>query len=291
MDSKIFRSLIYLFAGLVVIFSLLILVNYIGSMTGASSGLPGQAEDAAPKSASAMAQQALAAAKFGGGAVPRASMIPSGRQGPSTAPVTSEGAIQVVKEKEFGGVAEKPKSMMDMLNDMGGGKKGKPSPVRLKDSDLDKQIQSFGETPAEASLKKAAMPELGRGATQEGVTLLTAPADYKLFKSSESWWAFANSHKCRSDRYETGAGLGKQPSPISGPDFTREYVLVLISVSDLPNGIFRITGLDKDPKNIVVSYRVDPLAMAAGEGGGSQHDFYSAAVIPIVSSVKLSQKP
>ncbi len=292
MDAKIFRSLIYLFVGLIVIFSLLILVNYLGSLTGASSEVPGQRDGGEPvQSASSMARQALAAAKFGGAAVPRASMIPAGRQGLSTAAVTSEGAIRVVKDKRFNGVAEKPKSMMDMLNDMGGGKKGKPSPVRLQDSDLDKRVRQLGGPGNEASLKTASMPEMGRGAAQEGVTLLNAPADYKLFKSSETWWAFANSHKCRADSLETGSGSRPLTfSTISAPDFSHEYVLVLISVSDLPNGILRITGLGKNGKDLVVSYRVDPLAIAAGDVE-ARHDFYSAAVIPRTAAVKLSQKP
>ena len=283
------RALVYAFSGLIVVFALLILVNYAGSLAGSRADQPGQDQPLGKLSgAEAMARQAVGAAKYGGGA--RGSMIPALRQGLSTAAVNSEGAIMVVKEKDFRGVAETPKDMMAVLNELGGGDKRKPAPIALKESDLDKKIKNLGGAPGkEPSLKASSMPEMGRGAGQEGVTLFTAPVEYKIFKSSETWWAFANSHKCRSTA-ETGAGTKPLPSPLSGPDFSRESVVVLVSVSDLPNGIFKIIRSEKTGKEFLVTYRIDPLAMAAGNET-SQHDFYSAAVIPKLSSVKLNQVP
>ncbi len=289
MDNRILRLLIYIFSGIFLVFCLLILVNYLGSRAGSSSGLPGQQESAAePESASAKAMQALARTEYGG-AKAGSSMLPVYRQGVSTAAVYSAGAINLVKDSEFGGVAEKPKSLTEMLSEMAGGGKRGPAPVRLKDSDLDKRVRLLAGDGDEKVLKAGPMPELGRGAANEGVTMLSAPVDFKLFKSSETWWAFANSHKCRSDLKDAGS-LKPAPSPISSPDFSREYVLILISVSELPNGIFRIMRLDRAGGAVVVSYRVDPMAMAA-DNEVPQHDFYTAVVIPRSVSVKLSQVP
>lgn len=289
MDNRILRLLIYLFSGVLVLFCLLILVNYIGSRAGSPSELPGQRDTAKePESASAKAMQALAKTEYGG-AKAGSSMLPVYRQGVSTSEVYSAGAINVVKDSEFSGVAEKPKSLTEMLSDMAGGSKRGPAPVRLKDSDLDKSVRLLGGAEDEKSLKTGPMPELGRGAANEGVTMLSAPVDFKVFRSSETWWAFANSHKCRSDLKDAGS-IKPAPSPISSPDFSREYVLILISVSELPNGIFRIMRLDRAGGAVVVSYKVDPMAMAAANEV-PQHDFYTAVVIPRSASVKLSQVP
>ncbi|HAT71299.1 MAG TPA: hypothetical protein DCS63_00605 [Elusimicrobia bacterium] len=286
MDTKFLRTLIYIFSGLIVVFSLLMLVNYFGSLAGARLDLPGQ-EAAGKKEpgASALAQEALAAAQYGG--VARGSMIPSYRPGLSTSAVKTDGAIMLVKEMSFDGVAEAPKDLMSVLSEMSGGDKSKPAPVAIKDSDLDKKITVEGVAGKEVRRPAASMPELGRQPGREGVTLLNAPVDYKIFKSSETWRAFTASRKCRP---ALAAGSGGTPaaSPFASPDFSRYSVVVLVSVSELPNGIFKITGVERTGKELRLDYRVDPLAMAAG---GDQHDFYSAAVIPKGVPLKLRQVP
>lgn len=279
MDNRIVRLLIYIFSGLIALFSLLMLANFVGTL-GGDRPEKAEAREQEEEDPKAMAQQALAAARSSsrGGS----QYIPYNTALSSGAEVAGEGGIRVVKDRDFNGVAEKPKGMMDMLNDMGGGRR-KPAPVKLDDSDLDRKMRKIGEDPAEQKLKAAAMPELGRGQAQEGVTLLTAPVDFKVFKSSETWWAFANSHKCR---FEAGPG----PAASTAPDFAKDRMLVLVSMSDLPNGIFRITAVASEGGGVVVSYRVDPMAMAAGNGE-AQHDFYSASVVPARGQVKLSQVP
>ncbi len=284
--NRLLRMLIYLFSGLIVLFLLLMAVNYIGSMAGRGEDLRRGAEEAS-KSASARADAALAAAAQSGGA--RASLVPGYRQGLSTASVRAEGAINLVKENDFDGVAEKPKSMMEVLDELSGGDKSKPQPVKLKDRDLDKKIKVEGDPGKEPRVKGVAMPELGRGPGQEGVTLLSAPVDYKLFRSSETWTAFTAKRKCRA---ESGASAGFRPSVSSfaAPDFSRDSVVVLVSVSDLPSGIFKIVKAEKAGREIVVSYRVDPLAMSAGSPT-PQHDVYSGTVIPAGLKVRLAQVP
>jgi hypothetical protein len=291
MDTKFLRTLIYIFSGLIVLFSLLMLVNYFGSMSGARLDLPGQ--ETAGKTASSaetLAQEALAAAKYAGGAGgARGSMIPSYRQGLSTSSVKTAGAIMLVKEKAFGGVAEEPKDLMSVLSELSGGDKRKPSPIAMKDADLDKKIQ-VGDPGKEPRLAASTMPELGRQPGQEGITLLNAPVDYKIFKSSATWWAFTASRKCRSAS-DAAADLKPAASSFASPDFARDSVVVLVSVSELPNGILKIVKVEKSGGGLRLDYRVDPLAMAAGDGDGGEHDFYSAVVIPKNLAVKLRQVP
>lgn len=284
--TRLLRTLIFIFSGLIVVFLLLMALNYFGSLAG--EGAPWREKAASEEqSASERADAALAAAKASGGA--RASLVPGYRQGLSTASVRADGAINLVKDSSFGGVAEAPKSMMEVLNELSGGDKSKPQPIALKDKDLDKKITVGGDPGKEPRVAGAAMPELGRRPGQEGVTLLTAPVDYKLFRSSETWAAFSASRKCRAEP-EASASFKPAVSSFSAPDFSRDAVVVLVSVSDLPNGIFRIVKAEKAGKEIVISYRVDPLAMSAS-AETPQHDLYSGAVVPRGLKVRLSQVP
>jgi hypothetical protein len=288
MEGKFLHSLIYVFFGIIVLFGLLMAVNLIGSLAGRRYDAPEKTEAGGkPPSAAEMAQQALAAAKQSGGA--RASMVPSYRTDLSSAAVNSSGAIMLVKETSFNGVAEKPKTMEQVLEELGGGSKHKPAPVALKDKDLDKPVHVGGMEVPEPSLAASTMPELGRGLSGEGVTMLSAPVDFKVFRSSETWWAFANTHKCVSKMDATEDGDQKLVL-ISAPDFSAHWVVVLVSVSDLPNGILKIVDFKKAGHALAVSYRVDPLAMSAA-ATRDQHDFYSAAVIPAGLPVKLTQVP
>lgn len=269
MDNRVLRILIYFFSGLIVVFLLLILVNYIGSMTGAPSEFSEGAEQK-PPSAEEMAQQALNAARYG--AVPTSSMVPGYRKGLSTASVNTDGAISIVKEKEFGGVAEQPKDMMSVLNELSGGNK-KPEPIALKDSDLDKKI-TVGQPGKEPGLRVSTMPELGRRPGQEGLTMLSAPVDYKIFKSSETWAAFTSSRKVKAADF----------------DFKAHNLLILVSLSDFPSGIFSIAGVEAGKKETVVRYRVNPLSMAA-DTPQAQREAFAAAPVPKGRPVRLEQVP
>jgi hypothetical protein len=274
MDARAMRALIYLFGGLIVVFFLLMLVNYLGSFAGPREGLPGQDPgEESLSGAEAEAREALAAASSG--ITGRSSMIPAARRGLSTASVTSEGAIRLIKEKDFDGVAEKPKGMMEALNELAGGDKRKPAPIRLSDADLDRKVRDLGAArPRERGVKVSSMPELGRGSGQEGVTLLAAPVDYKVFRSSETWWAFANSRKLK-------------PGP---HDFAAFDLVILVSLSDFPSGIFSVAGVEPGRKETLVKYRVNPLAMAAETDPG-RREAYASAPVPRGIPVRLQQVP
>lgn len=273
MDSKILRTLIFIFSGIIVVFSLLMLLNSIGSWTGSISETADR-ESLSKKTpgATEQAQQALAAAKYSGGA--RASMVPAAREDLSSAAVNSDGAIMLVKDKSFGGVAEAPKGMMDLLSELGGGNKGKPAPVALKNADLGKKIVVSGEQVKRPKLSNGAMPELGRNAGQEGITLLSATVDYKLFKSSSTWNTFEVSRKMKPVSY----------------DFASDNLLILISLSDFPSGIFTVVAVEKGKKETVVKYRVNPLGMA-DDTPKERREAYASAMVPKHKPVRLEQVP
>ena len=273
MDSKVLRTLIYFFSGIILLFAFLMLLNYVGSWTGSFSEKTNSADlSTKTPGAADLAQQALAAAKYSGGA--RASMVPAAREDLSSAAVNADGAIMLVKEKDFGGVAEAPKGMMELLTELGGGDKSKPSPVALKAADLAKKIVVAGDHGKDTKLTNGAIPELGRNPGQEGLTLLTAPVDYKLFKSSETWNAFEVSRKMKFTSY----------------DFASGNLLILISVSDFPSGIFSIVEVEKGKKETVVKYRVNPMGMA-DEASKEQREAYASAMVPKNKPVRLQQVP
>jgi hypothetical protein len=225
-------------------------------------------------SASAAAQRMLAEARAS--ADVRESAPPSYRTILATGSVRSEGAIMLVKNKDLEGVAQDPQNIMDTLTEMSGANKYKPSPVRLTDSDLRKKVL-LTEPEKSRPLSYAAVLRPGESAAQRytgGKSMITAPVDFQLFKSPETWKAFADSH------------AGRFPAA----DFSREQMLILVSVSELPSGIFKVAGVKKTAREAIVSYRVDPLAMSA-ETGAKEKDFYSAAAVPKNLTVRLEQIP
>lgn len=233
----------------------------------------GAGKPVAEAGAGAQARRLLAEARFR--ANTKESAPVSYRTGLTTESVRSEGAIMMVKNKEFEGVAEDPQSMMDMLTEMSGSNKKKNPPVYLTDKDLDKKIVVTRSGRPEAPLSASIVPEMGKSASSfGGKTMISAPVDYKVFRDSVTWQAFASTHK------------GRFP-PV---DFSREELLILVSVSDLPSGIFKIDGLKRSVKETVVLYRVDPLAMAA-DNETPQHDLYSAIAVPKTTDIKLEQIP
>ena len=196
------------------------------------------------------------------------------RTGLTTESVRSEGAIMIIKSEEFEGVAEDAKSVMDILTDMSGSNKKKTPPIYLTDKDFDKKI-AVDQAGVKAPLNASAVPKLGQNSfAAGGKAMISAPVDYQVFSDSETWRAFASTHK------------GRFPAV----DFAREEMLILVSVSELPSGIFKIDGLRKSAKETVLLYRVDPLAMAANSAANEQN-FYSAAAIPKAIDVKLEQIP
>jgi len=264
MSIKIIKLLIAFFLGLICLFTGLIALNYYDSR------LPVPAF-----SASATAQRILAEAADSANTREKAPL--PYRTGLSTDSVRAEGAIMLVKNGEFSGVAEDPQSMMDKLTEMSGSNKKRIPPIHLTDKDLAKKVVVSLSEGVEPQLNRSAVPGLGDtslGGRAGVMPIITAPVDYQLFTSSQTWRAFSSSHK------------GHFPTA----DFLKDHILILVSVSDLPSGIFKIAGVKRMPRETVVLYRVDPLAMSA-ENAVKEHDFYSAASVPAGRDIRLEQVP
>jgi hypothetical protein len=262
MGKKTIRGLIFFFLAVIAAFIFLIVLNDAG----------GRKPAAVRASASAMAQSALASAhysSFQSDTLPMRAAHTFSSSG-----VRAEGAIMIVKEGLFQGVAEPPKNAMDMLGEMSGANSGKTQPVAFKAGDFAKKIGPIGAPPKGPALAGSAVPGLGK-VTESEITMIKAPVDYKFFTSSETWAAFAGSHKC---------------DPVKA-DFSKDKVLILVSLSDLPSGIFKITAQEKGKKELVLRYKVDPLAMSVLNEAGTQQA-YSAAVVPrTADKVRLEQVP
>jgi len=263
MNVRTIKLLIIFFSGVICIFVAFIALNYY------DSGRPVPAF-----SASAEAQRILAEAAASAGTREKAPI--AYRTDLPTGSVRSEGAIMLVKNGEFDGVAEDPSSMMDTLTELSGSNKKKNPPIHFTEQDLDKKVV-LSRTGDPENPHKGRVPGLSDSTSSlrmGEITMITAPVDYQLFSTPETWQAFASSHK------------GRFPAA----DFSTERMLILVSVSDLPSGIFKITGVKKTPRETVVLYRVDPLAMSA-ESAVKEHDFYSAAPVPKGPDVRLEQVP
>ena len=261
MNLKTIKLLIGIFLGVLCVFlALMVLGRYDAGNSGTEVG------------AGAKAEKMLAEARASGDTKEKAPVFY--RTGLTTESFRSEGIMMIVKDGAFEGVAEAPRGVMEMLTDMSGSNKKKPPTVYLTDADLTKKI-IVGPGKPEAPLSASVVPGMGKSASvTEGKAMISAPVDYKVFRDSETWKAFESTHK----------------GPFPPCDFSREEMLILVSVSDLPSVIFKIDGLKRSAKETVVLYRVDPLAMAAANGT-KELNSYSAVAIPKAIDVELKQIP
>lgn len=188
------------------------------------------------------------------------------------AEVRSEGGIMIVRDRDFEYAAEKPKTMDQVLREMALAKK--PAAVSLDDSQLNKTRIKPGGGPYEGTVKASPVPLPGGEMQEGGPGMISAPVDYKLFRSRDAWDAFRGSHK------------GDFPES----DFRTNYPLILVSLSDLPSCIFRIAGVVPARAAVEVRYRLDPLAMA-DDGSGKNYETFSSTLVPAGFDVKLVQVP
>lgn len=287
MNNRIVKIFLALLAVMFVLSMIMAAVNYLYR----ARTVPSQREDSAAAAQKALEQsRAMVAA--------RAESLPSYRAALSTktaaaAPGSAQGkprgGMMVVRNRNFDGVVEPPKGIFSALNGLAGEDEGKPSPVSLKEADLDKKISIAPPDrtgPVSGAYK---MPGLEDGgyAPMGALNMIKAPVDFEVFKTSESWSAFASSHKWHCTA-ECGQNRARNLSDV---DFSRESVIVLVSMSDLPHGIFKVAAVAAAQGNIVVRYRVDPLALSAASKTREAY-FYAAAVIPGSGlPVRLEQVP
>lgn len=190
----------------------------------------------------------------------------------SKAPKFDRGSIKIVQEPNFQEVAEKPKTQIEVLQEMANVKK-KPV-LELKDSDLNKKVNLYYQSYSSEKQIASFVPSIEEDLKIPKKTMISAPVSYKIFKQEKDWKEFVNTHKVREIK----------------PDFNKYYILLLVSTSELPNGIFKADSFKQEKDKVVVFYRVDPLEMASDNPNGTQ-THYSAINIPKTEKVKLQQIP
>jgi hypothetical protein len=264
MDGKILRVIIYLFLGLIALSLILILVNVLGSRLR-----PEPRPAARDNVADSYLQGHLTTPVIRQKLPPDPGTLPSGREGLSAA---AAGTMMVVRNKNFGGVAERPGNMIAELNKKEA-ERNKPAPISI--NGLSGAIVSPSAVNKEPGVPARAMPELGQEAGGGGVALVKVEVSYKLFRSSEVWRPFCESHKIKD-------------APV---DFVSWDMLILVPGGGYPAGILSVAAVEKGAAETVVKYRVDPLAMSAGAEEGAPEKYAFAPVPKKYKKIRLLQVP
>jgi hypothetical protein len=173
----------------------------------------------------------------------------------------SGAAIKIVKNKDFGGVLEKPVDPFTQLAEMA--KEKNKVYVNLKESDLNKKINIYSDMNMNTKLKKVVVPEMGQDVSS--ITPIDIPCDYKLFKSQSQWKSFTEHNRIREN--------------LSNINFDKEQIVAIISKSEVAPGVFQIDNIDIKDSVAVVSYRVNVLELSE-DNPDAKRDFYTVARIP-----------
>lgn len=185
----------------------------------------------------------------------------------SSVDVFNTEAIKIIKEKKFEDVAEKPVDPFTQLAELA--KTKKKTYVTLNESDLNKKI-----APNESSFEKLKVMEYDVSTSSSSISPIYAPCDFIVFKTSSSWESFKNTHKIRDD---------------VEVDFSKENIVLLVSKSELPPGIFKIEKVSYETDTAVINYYVDVFEMA-DENPNAKTNFYSAAtVLKKYKNIKIKQ--
>ncbi len=187
---------------------------------------------------------------------------------PQSAEVFDTEAIKIIKERKFEEVSEKPQDPFTKLAELARTKNR--TFVNLKEGDLNKKI-----SPNATSIDNLKVKEYDVLSSSSSISPIYAPCDYIVFKTSSSWKSFVETHKVR-DTVDA--------------DFSKDNVVVITSKSELPPGIFRITGVWADGDTAYIEYRVDVLEMAE-DNPDAKTNFYSAAkVSKKFKNIRLKQR-
>ncbi len=187
---------------------------------------------------------------------------------PQSAEVFDTESIKLIKEKGFKEISEKPQDPLTKLAELARTKNR--TFVNLKEEDLNKKI-----SPNSTSIDNFKVVEYNVLSSSSNISPIYAPSDYIVFKTSSSWKAFTETHKIRE---------------AVDVDFSKDNVVVIISKSDLPPGIFKITGVFTEGDTAYIEYRVDALEMAE-DNPDAKTNFYSAVrVSKKFKNIKLRQR-
>lgn len=96
-----------------------------------------------------------------------------------------------------------------------------------------------------AALPAAAAEDSAEPQPKSSISMINAPVTAKLIKTADEYKAFKR------------IARGSYPSA----DFTKQYVLVLESASNLPDKVFEIKNTGEEDGKLVVSYRVNVFGL------------------------------
>jgi len=187
---------------------------------------------------------------------------------PETNPEGSTSMLMKMKG-DFKGVGEKPKNPMQILNDMAAPEK--PF-VSFSKSDYDGKIMISSESAQPKLDRSEGVPEPGLPLERSRITKISAPLDYKIYRDAKVWKAFADANGIKTDN-----------------DFNKNALIVLISMSDFPNGIFSIKEIKKEDGGLTVYYSVNPLLMSAGIEENLRNQYAVSAIPKDTKTVTLKQ--
>jgi len=170
-------------------------------------------------------------------------------------------AIKIVKDSKFEEVAQEPVDPFTQLAEMAREKK-KPF-VSLSEKDLDKKVNLYDKINNSEKIKTVNVPKMGEDLLSS-ITPIYAPCKWQVFKSSSSWESFLQQYRVR-----------EKPEI----DFSKNYLLTIVSLSELPPGVFKIDSYELSGGTLKVKYRVDILEIAE-ENKDAKRDFYSVIKIP-----------
>jgi|YNPMSStandDraft_1061717.scaffolds.fasta_scaffold01504_11 hypothetical protein len=170
-------------------------------------------------------------------------------------------AIKLVKDSRFQEVSEKPVDPFTQLAEMA--KSKKKVYVNLSEKDLDKKINLYDKIDKSEKIKTVNVPPMGEN-YGSSITPVYAPCKWQVFKSSSSWASFIEHHMVR-----------EKPEV----DFSKNYLLTIVSDSELPPGIFKIDSYELFGDVLRIKYRVDIFELAE-ENKNAKRNFYSIIKIP-----------
>jgi len=160
---------------------------------------------------------------------------------------------------EFDSVAEKRKDMFEVLAEKE--KESKEEVISLDEEDLARRIYSSAAAQGDVHISTAIVPEMGRGAANEGVSMISVQLGYKIYTDGEVWAAFASSHKIKLE-----------------VDFKKDNVVILVPLEDIPPGMLKIKDIEYGQDGTAVKYTVNPMVMTEYYTD-AQREAYSAAKI------------
>lgn len=179
--------------------------------------------------------------------------------------IFSTPAMKIIKDKEIDEIAEKQQDPFTEMAELA--KSRRKTYVMLDEKDLNKKINLSSRSIDDMRIQEY------KGGSSLGYQAIYAPCDYIVFKSSSSWETFKQTHRVRE---------------VLLPDFSKENVVVIVSKSELPSGIFRIKKVSVEKKISYVDYYVDVFEMSE-DNPEAKPNSYSAAIVPKDTVIKLRQ--